>query len=287
KLFIFLVILISSCNTSNELKEYYSSGNLKRIDFVNSNNIDSTLIFYDEPYKTIKAKSVSRNGFEYFEEYYKNGKLFRKGKLSNSKQQYEKWYYYNPSGLLSDVREYMVIKGKSVLNQIWYLDRIGDTIKTRSDEFNHYGEEFKDRMTFQKQSHFIKFQIPKDTISMDEPFKAVIFHATPLSTYHNGFIKVYVDNENTPFNDDFSNDKNIDLREFNSLIQDTANQKWYPNDTINYPYISIFGQFFDSVGKKALCGYMSEVINDTLKTGEIKQSSINKIYFKLPVYVTN
>jgi len=281
-----ITILLISCDEQQIKKTYYKSNKIKEILYLSNDKYDSIHTFYDTSENSIKSKSFYDSSSVFFEAYYKNGKLFRSGEfLSEGGQKIGEWKYYNSEGYLSDIREYLNVKNKIILNQIKYFNGLGEVIRIGSNSFNTYNqEEFKKEELNDKRTRCISVTSSKDTISIDEPFKAVLYYFSTLYDKPNNYIKVFIDDEETVLNEDFSNAENLNLYEFSSLSKDSFNQKWYPDDEKDYNSMSVFGSYYKKSGKKVMKGYIEEIVADTVDNN-INETVINKIYFKIPIYV--
>lgn len=284
KVFIIIISTLYSCSDKNrETKKFYQNGNLKSVIYYSSKNAqkDSIYVFYNSDIKKIKKRYIYKNNIVFATFFYKNGKIFKKGELHNG-MPIGKWYYYNKNGFLSDIREYMVIEDNSILNKILFLNKKGDTVKIGFDDFNTYDQKEFIKEEFQyKHSNYMDIVSSKDTIQIGQPYRAILNYYTPFHKNLNSKIRVYIGDDFFKLNNNFSNVNNLSLHKFESLSNDTINQKWYPNASEYYDYMSVFGKHYKTPGKKLLKGFMVEFVKDSLG----KEKAVNKIYFKIPIYV--
>lgn len=288
--FVIFFFFLFSCQENNKIKKkYYDNGNLKEVSFFSKKEIDSIHSYYNSSNQPIKSVFIIKDSGQYHKVYYKNGELFKKGFINNNHKKVGNWYYYRLDGKLSDVREYLILNNKEVLNQIRFYNRDGNSINIGYDDFNIYQQkEFRNEEIEHKHSNYIAFTIPKDTIHKNEPFIAIAHYLTPNEEYssiNNSEIEIYIDGSEEKLNNDFSNERKIELNKFDNLAKDSMNQKAFPNAEKYYNYMSSFGTYPRTTGKKILRGYLIELVNDTLGKNSIKKKTINKIYFELPYFV--
>lgn len=278
---------MASCTEDYPKKSYFKNGNIKRIEFYSNEEKDSTYIFYDLSDKIIRTKFHIHSDSVYQKTYYKNGSLFKKGWLLNigngTKFPIGKWYYYNKNEELSDIRQYMIVRGESILNQIWFLNEKGDTVVIGDEKFNSYEQKtFVSQKIKNLESDYLFLKYLKnDTLKVGEAFTLLLMN---MGASEKSFSKVFIEGRKE-LKEDFSNEFSLELHEYNNLSVDTINQKWFKTLSPFYDDVVLFGVIPPEIGKNTLKGYMLELINDTLANGKIKERIKNKTYFKIPLYV--
>ena len=289
-LFIFLIFsLFFACKRNNNeiSKEYFDSGNLKYIEFFDQDSTRVISRYYDSKNQKIISNTYVKNDYDSIIYYYDNGEIFKEGKQNKLGLKFGNWNRYNKSGLLSDIREYFILKGKSILNRKFFLNKEGDTT-WYGREFNRYDQdEFRaDTMTSRNSTMnlFDFYHSNKDTIIIGEPFAASVRYNSPLARNYNSEIMMLLAKEKSNFNQDFSNEKNVVLDTFPNLKYDKVNQNNFQKGT-SLEYVAVFGRWFDTPGKKILRGYVREYFEreptkeDSIIKGE------TRVYFEKEIYV--
>lgn len=246
-------------------KEYYENGDMKLIHhYRNGRKIDSSVLFYPNSNNIIKVrKNWEKEGDYYLREYYSNGIIKFEGFVKDSIR-IGTWKYYKNSGVLDESREYMNVEGGSYLNQVYNVNFNGDTL--------YQG------------SNFIRIVVAKDTIELNEPFRAIVYlEGEFFRSKEVPYIKVSIANNIQNFKSDFSNAEEVNLDKFNNLLLDTANQKWYPN--VNKRRTAVFGKYFKDAGDKHVRGYVSEFIDKQPTTIDSSIAEERRIYFDKRIYV--
>ncbi|HEX8576340.1 MAG TPA: hypothetical protein VF677_08610 [Flavobacterium sp.] len=277
---IFLVLF--SCKKSS-LKKYYPSGNLKYTEKHVGENKVETIFYYDEVGELVYKKIYHLTDFDSLNFYYKNGVLYKNGKQDKRGLKYGNWDRYTLEGLISETREYYIIKDDYVLNRQWYYSKSGDTL-WYANKFNRYNQkEFANDTLASRNSTMIRFDFySKDTLNINEPFAASVICNSPLGRKYNSQIMMLLGNEEKNFDKYFSNDKEVQLDTFHNILIDKKNRVNFPDlKTENYRYIAVFGKFFKKPGKKILRGYMLEYF--TIPKNKLR--SERKVYFEKEVYV--
>lgn len=305
RLILFSLLILFSCSNSNTTKEFYEDGSLKKeYTLINrlkegeekiyyeSGNLktlkqyfkgilkDSVKTYYDDPIK--KIKKIQFND-DLIIEYYKNGKIFSKGKLNTANQRVGEWRFYTKNGLLSEIREYLIIDGQSYVNQLRYISRDGEYWLSKKDQnFNYYDQEefVSDTVSFQY-SRFTEFDLGKDTINLNEPWRAVAFYYTPIFEEKKSELIIVLGKNDKIFNEDFSNIKEVEKDTFFNLSRDVENQKWFPEDDPDYTVV--FGRWFDTPGEKTIRGYLCEFFDEQKK--DTIRAIESKIFFEKKIYV--
>ena len=108
-------------------KEFYKNGDLKAF-YIYKKGIElDSAFFYNTNGKIQKIDKLLQNDTIYSKEFI-DGILESEGKYIN-KNAIGKWRYYKKNGNLNKINEYINLCGDSYLNQGWYFDDKGDTIK--------------------------------------------------------------------------------------------------------------------------------------------------------------
>lgn len=286
----FLLVLLtvgflSSCGKNEkEEKTYYPSGNLESIKSYNNDSLVKTVILYDSILE-IKYKEIyHKKGYDSIIFYYKNGILHKAGNMMNNGNYFGKWHSYTKEGLLSETNEYMVIKGETKLNQIWFYNQKGDTMYYGNKNFNIYDQdEFREDPNRLKESIAVHFYYSPDTISLAEPFSAVAEDWHPLWKHRNSESYVVLGKEKFNFNEDFSNEHKVKADTFYCLEKDDLNRSSFPKSPPRYTVA--FGRWFNTPGKKILRGYVEEKYTRIpTKEDDISMES-RRTYFEKIIYV--
>ena len=280
-----ILIILFSCSSKNETKEYYDSGNLFRSKKYDSNGKLFLTTYYYDLAGNRYQETYKKNGFDSIVSYYKNSKVFSIGKQDYNGRKFGRWNRYNIKGQLSDVQEFLIVKNDEWLNQVWYLDKNKDTLYLPSKKFNNYAQkEFLPDSTDLRRSIFVRFKyFPKgDTLSIVNPFQAIAQDNFPLfGKLSSCYILLAKEKHN--FNKDFSNLTEVKLDTFPCLKNDKRNEKNFPN--YDKSHSVAFGRWFDTPGKKILRGYMVEHLsrNPTQKDSVIARDRFT--YFEKIIYV--
>lgn len=279
KISLIILLFCCSCNNSKDFtKSYYPNGNIKIIYFKKSNkSFDSIIEFYNNNSNSIKSKLIKQDSNYKSISFYKNGKIFKEGNLTLDSLVIGKWNYYNDEGILSDTREFFNIRNKQTLNQIWYFNKQGDTVFTANDVFNSYGK--NNHAKINKDSHFmnlVSFPKPKDTVKVNEPLSYMATLITPIYG-EKSFSRVYLLDS---LNQVKSN------KVYHSLLLDSINQEAFPSMKSFYNDCVLFGVIYRSPGKKRIKGYLAEFMLDSFNVEKTKEHEVNRIYFDMPIFVT-
>ncbi len=280
-----IFIGVISCSDDNSNKKFYESGNLKTQYYLEYNDTIKIEHYYDEDGLKIFKEIKGYQNNDSIKVFYKNGNLFKKGIVTKEGVKKGNWLRYTKEGFLSDIREYYVIKDKSIINRQFFLTKKGDTT-WYAKKFNTYDQEdFKGDTLSSRNSTMNLFDFySKDTIMISEPFSASIRCNSPLARKYNSEIIMLIAKEESNFNENFSNVNEVVLDTFLNLKHDTKNQVNFPEGT-NHQYVAVFGRWFKTPGEKILRGYMKEyferdpTINDSIIKGE------RKVYFEKRIYV--
>jgi len=199
--------------------------------------------------------------------YYPNGILKSQGMTFENNQPIGVWNYYDSTGILTRKAEYIKINGKSYINQDWFFNKIGDTLKNKGTHF--------------------KIVFEKDTIRLNEPIKAKIDLITPFfKNKYSNILVVIPKDFSINFNEDFSNLKEVNLdTTFNLNLE--KEMKKSLGLTTDFGKSAIFGRYFNSVGKKKFRGILVEYFSqDSITSDSIKLNYFeNKKYFEKDILV--
>lgn len=136
----------------------------------------------------------------------------------------------------------------------------------------------------------LKIKLAKDTITMNEPLRCIVYLKKPFFENKDSEIMVFLEsNENNPLEKDLSNEYDIPMEVFVNLKLDTINQKWFTEDKYPYKTTAAFGRTFSSPGKKKIRGYVLEYYDQnpqTLIDSVIEEDKIRRYYFEKEIYVS-
>ena len=217
----------------------------------------------------IESKDVSNISECITESYYPNGKLKSTGVTFGENQPIGEWSYYDSTGLLKRKAEYLKIDGKAYLNQDWYFNKIGDTLRSKGSHFD------------------IVFE--KDTIFLNEPIKAKINLTAPLFKNKNSEILIVILKDySINFNKDFSNAKEVELDTTFSLNLEKEIRAAI-GITTDFGKYAIFGRYFKSIGNKKFRGIIVEYFyQDSITSDSVRLNYFeNKKYFEKDIYVVD
>lgn len=280
KLFILIVILsiIISCSDKRE-KEYYKSGNLKSEKYYGENNkIIKTLVYYDLNDTIRKSIYYHKINYDSIVHYFSNGKISSTGIQDNYNRKYGKWDYYHSEGFRNNTREFYNIKGKEIVNQLWFYNKKGDTL------FGAYTSNPKDII---ERAVFARFDYYSDgdTLSIAEPLRCIVEQRLPLFMKYNSECYIVLAKEKYNFNKDFSNEAKVKLDTFYCAEKDKVNKKTLLEAGYNPRYTVAFGTWFDTPGNKILRGYLVEKYKRKPTPTDSVIAREGRIYFEKRIYV--
>ena len=200
-------------------------------------------------------------------QYYTNGNIKSIGTVSENGQPIGNWTYYDSTGVLTRKAEFVNICGETLINQDWYFDHKGDTLKNKGSHFSIY--------------------FSKDTIFLNEPIQAKVDLFEPLFKKKKSEIMVLLPNDyKKNFNQDFSNLKEIQLdTTYNLNLEEEMRKALFINS--DFGKTAIFGRYFSSAGKQKFRGiiveyfYQDSIISDSIKLNYFE----TKKYFEKEIYV--
>ena len=283
KYYLIIISLIFFTNCKKNSAEYYNNGNIKKQVLIKNDilkefseneklelilkplrvrNIDSTIILYFEDFPNqIEQLDIYSGIGQRQIVFYNNGLIKREGFIENDLP-ISKWKFYSKNEELELIRDFKLINRKPYINQEIYFNEKNDTIYEGNG--------------------FFELKYKKDTVKLNEEFKAIV--NLPISFYRNNKSKIFVclaAIETLDFNNDFSNENEIDKVYFYDNETDIINKKWIIG--VNYDHSSVIGRKYNSPGKKIIKG----IIYEYLKEPKDSLNSIKKKYFTIPIYVTS
>jgi antitoxin component YwqK of YwqJK toxin-antitoxin module len=244
-------------------KDYYSSGNLMTIKYYAGGiEKDSSLYYYDDLGNNIEHINYYHSSDSIRQVYfYKSGIKKKEGYINEDGIAIGKWQFYDDKQSLAYVKEFKKVNGKEYLNQVWSVNENKDTLYYKS--------------------HFFNLYTSRDTLLLNEPFKAIIRVDIPLFKEEKSSVYVLMPKGKKNFNKDFSNERKIELDTFYSLSKDLKNQKWFKDEKEKYPFIVAFGKKDLNLGKNVVRGIIVEHYFNKRDSSEFAHRS----YFEKDVYV--
>lgn len=282
KIILLFVLITMSCD--NARKEYYPDGSISKKFYLKDNLLDGS---YFEYYKDGKIK-LKHSYFEgskidtsyYYDEsgslrekrvwmndsikvlLFKNNQIIVKGKLDSNKNKIGFWKFYGKE--TDSIVEKIIVNDNSFDNRFWVLDKTGDTIWSRSNNF---------KLFLNKKEVNLKEQA-RIRLVLTDPY----FHS--LSD-----VKVLLfDKESDPINkNDFIND--IGHETFYSLKNDGIEHPEIPS-YINQNHLVEFALEFSSPGKKYIRGILREYTKGIVNTDSLSVKMFQRdMYFHTEIYV--
>ncbi len=270
--FLICICLISCQTRENCIKEYHSNGNLKVCHYYDiDNKLDSSISYSREIKNLVLSKSFYQDSLNRKETYHINGSIKSKGRIDDNGIRLGNWNFYDNEAKLESIKEFVNIKDKEYLNQNWVLNKEGDTI-------------------FEK-SKIVEILLNKDTISLNEPVRAVAYLRSNLFKGKNSRLKLVLsEGYESLFDENFNNEDKILKDTFYDVEQDTLNAQYF-EDELNRQYLVAFGKWFKTPGNKVIRGIAVEYYG-YYEGKEKKHKDIslipfkaNKTYFEKPIYV--
>lgn len=256
RLIIALIISVCFLSCKEKGNKHYTERNPKKNHFHNKKS-DTAIYYFENAPEKIKlieiemGDSIKQISFDRFENIKDEGVKFKDKKIGN-------WKFYN-DGRLETIEEYLIINGKEYVNQAWYLDEDQDTLYDNSHFFNLYH---------------------RDVFSVNDTLKVIALLNVQWFKNDEGYVEVKIasDESTTDFNEDFSNEKDVDIKTFHNLTIDTDNKKWVDLSG-GYEYAVVFGKKLTHSGDQAVRGYIIEKTNDSINQKH------RKFYFRIPIKV--
>lgn len=283
-IFLIMVCVLSCHKKEREERAYYPSGNCESIKYYYSNNLIKTVKFYDSIVPISFIETRHKKGYDSLCYYYKNGVLYSTGNKTIQGNYIGKWNFYTKEGFLSETNEYMIIKGETKLNQVWFYNQKRDTMFYGNKNFNIYDqEEFREDPNKIKRTISVDFEFISDTITIDNPFRGLVKDWHPFWRQKNSESYVVLGKEEFNFNADFSNENQVKADTFYCLEKDKLNKQNFPKSDKRYTVA--FGKWFKTPGKKILRGYVEEKYTKIpIKENDISMES-RRTYFEKVIYV--
>ena len=249
------------------------------------NKLNEKLEFYSNNSELIFKKTVEFENHDSLYKYYRNGQIFKKGKIQKNGNPFGIWNLYSEDGNLREIREWFVINGHSNINRVWFLDKEEDTIAWRYQDSIFNQKEFVNDTLGIRATDYNVFEFNRDTIYLNERIRGIAYCNSRRIRDYDSQIRIFLHSESEDFNSPFPNDSLIRKTSFDNLKNDSINQKWFTDvDPETYGHIAIFGFWFENPGKKLLRGYMEEYSYGPFKENDI-DSITSKIYFEKIIYV--
>jgi len=259
---LFICFILFSCKKEKN-KEFYKNGNLKAIHYGSKEKIDSSIYYFEKNDNSIHYKKYYLNDTIYKKIYHFNNVIQSKGYVDSLDNHIGKWYFYNSTGKLVLINEYLNISGEEYLNQSWKI---------------------KEKDTLFEQSKFVEFLFNKDTIRLNEPLRAAGYLRTGLFGSNSDFYILLSKGYESKYEKNFINEKLIKIDTFLSLKFDTINQVYF-NKKFNPKKIVSFGKWFKTTGDKVVRGIGVEHYREKLPESDSIINKVNKTYFEKKVYV--
>ena len=285
ELYVILLFSIIFTSCKKEVRDYYENGNLKASyykkdgkkhgiykgyynnnilkdihHFYNDKLVDSS-IYYHAPPNENKIKRIQYWGdsLNYQINYGINGRKVDEGNILPTKKGVTVglWKFYNKKGFLDSIREYYNISGKPYINQVWHLNKLGDTLNNRGN--------------------FFKI-LYKDTINLDEVAKFRFILEKPFFGFKSES-EVVIPIYNEDLKSDFSNLNKIERDTFYSLKNDNIPHPEIPKYVIQNQVIE-FGLDYDEPGEKRLRGILIEY-TQRYKGDIVHEDSLERIERRL------
>lgn len=177
------------------------------------------------------------------------------------------WKYYDSENQLMEVKEFLNIDDTPYLNQNWTFDKNGDTIP--------------------ELSYYYKIIFEKDTLSFDEPLKAIVNLKEEIFKDYSSSIMVVLPQKNSEnFNIDFSN---VEQVEKDTIFNLNIEKNYREQGSLEGDYRrSVFlGWYFDTIGLKKIRGIIVEYNFDgkPLDTLKSKRNEHYYYYFEKEIFV--
>lgn len=246
---------------------YDNLGNIKKVHIYHEGEKSDSSVYYKQTGNINRIDYYKAGVIAYRKELYDNGKIKEEGKMLKDQFPIGRWKYYDNEGYLAQIKEFINIQNQPYLNQDWVFDHKGDTISKKS---NYYVIDFE-----------------KDTITLEEPIRSIVYLKAPLFKGKNSSIMVIVPKEYSEnFNEDFSNLKEVimDTTHNLNIEKDYRGQLGLEG---NYQYSVFFGRYFNTPGLKKFRGiiveyyYTEGMIPDSLNQNYYE----HKKYFEKDIFV--
>uniref|UniRef100_UPI000C294FCE hypothetical protein n=1 Tax=Confluentibacter lentus TaxID=1699412 RepID=UPI000C294FCE len=249
------------------------------------NKLNETIEYYANNPKVVFKKTIHQTDFDSIYFYYDNGKLFKEGKQNKENKIFGIWKLYDKESNLREIREWFIINDHSLINRVWFLDKNGDTLAWNYENSTFDQKEFVNDTLDIRASSYDIFDFNKDTISINEPVRAIAYCNSPQIREYNSQIRIFLNCESENLKSPFPNDSILRTDYYENLSKDTINQKWFSGiDPKKYKYVAVFGARFKTTGEKLLRGYMEEYAIGPFKDNDYDSITSRK-YFEKRIYV--
>lgn len=169
------------------------------------------------------------------------------------------WRYYDSENRLLEVKQFIDIKNSPYINQNWTFDIKGDTIPGLS--------------------YYYEIIFENDTISLDEPLKALVDLKGAFYKNQPSSIMVLMPRENSEnFSADFSNIAKVSKDTIFNLNTE-KDYREQANLTGDYRRSVFFGRYFDTIGLKKIRGIIVEFNSDEEFSDAIDSDYKERYYY--------
>lgn len=230
-------------------KEYDVNGNLKmKAIYDNGKLTDSAILYYESKRSSIKSIQYWKSDKAYFQKnFYENGNLKSEGNLLRNDFPIGKWNFYSREKYKKKVIEFLNIRQKPYENQIWEIDKNGDTID------GIYYEIYR-----------------KDKATYNEPYRIHLMLKQRLLP--NSEASVYIPKKGFSSNADFADENKIKWLRIDNVA------KWH-KDFPDRKHDVILSVWPKKVKHDTLRGYLIE--KEILKNTKDFDSITRKTYFNI------
>ena len=163
---------------NGQYTEYYADGHVKSVKNYENDKITGVYMeFYTNG--NLREYSFSRKGFKnsIFRKYYSNKKLSAEGTYKNGLRVGSFKDYDSLTGYVKRVRNFLIVRNKNVVNEVYSFNSKGDTLISKS--------------------YFYKLEILQHAVKPGKPYKAKISLVSPC--YPNSKMLVYFISTQNPY----------------------------------------------------------------------------------------
>ena len=266
------ILLITSCDS--KVKEYYENGNLRKVYTKKNNQLQGDYLvyfddgitlkeshiyidgvkkdtsFYYDPNRQLTELNIWNDSLPQFKVVIKNqkGEILEEGvrisdKDSAGVKRFGIWKFYVSNNFYKDsLVEYINFRDKTYVNQIWLVNKQGDTLQDRGNYFESaiYDKETQNDTTTLGNITRLKFLLTKPMYGLDSDM----------------FVVLPFDDDD--LRDDFSNLQEIKRDTFPSLMNDGISRSNIP-DYVKANLFTEFGLEYGKSGTKRVRGVVVEV----------------------------
>lgn len=280
-------VIMLSCGNNNLTEErFYKSSNLKSVkEYAEDGDWNIFTTYYDTKERVPFMKIFHKPTFDSLVFYYSNAKVFKTGKQDFKKRKFGNWYRYTRDGFLSDIREYYIVDGVSILNRDWYLNKMNDTLAYATG-FNRYDQpEFAGDTLDNRNSSMTRFDFYSgDTIRVGESYNGAVICNDPLLRRYDSQIMLLISKEDEERGRNFYFDNNKKLDTFYNLNVGRTNKAHFKS---NPNYVAAFAKRYKTSGKKIMRGYMLEYYDRVPTANDSSVKGERRVYFEKNIYVRN